>query len=291
MHLNLTWPNFSDHVKDVFQDVMTSADFTDVTIVCDDQEQFRAHKLVLSACSPVFKRIISCLSTKDAVIYMKGVMHKEMKSILEFIYLGQSTFYEDRLEDFLKVARELDIKEISENRKSPSTVVRNNTQVENSHEFKGETIEDSQTLEEIVSTTQNQLKENVQDSTCNDSDKGRRKETKVTLNENSGSFDDPSQISFKFLQNGRWSGKGKNICSNTNGVLVTHDGYFKWHNNLVNRNGSRIRYECADHKRSGCTAKAIIAVQTINTEEGDVQQYRLESISNFEVTLLVLSFL
>ena len=271
--------------------MMTSADFTDVTIVCDDQEQFRAHKLVLSASSPVFRRIISCLSTKDAVIYMKGVMHKEMKSILEFIYLGQSTFYEDRLEEFLKVARELDIKEISENRKSPSTVVRNNTQVENSHEFKEETIEDSQPLEEIESTTQNQLKENVQDSTCNDSDKGRRKETKVTLNENSGSFDDPSQISFKFLQNGRWSGKGKNICSNTNGVLVTHDGYFKWHNNLVSRNGSRIRYECADQKRSGCTAKAIIAVQTINTEEGDVQQYRLESISNFEVTLLVLSLL
>ena len=212
-------------------------------------------------------------------------MHKEMKSILEFIYLGQSTFYEDRLEDFLKVARELDIKEISENRKSPSTVVRNNTQVENSHEFKEETIKDSQPLEEIGSTTQNQLKENVQDSTCNDGEKGRTIETKVTLNENSGSFDDPSQISFKFLQNGRWS--GKNICSNTNGVLVTHDGYFKWHNNVVSRNGSRIRYECADQKRSGCTAKAIIAVQTINTEEGEVQQYRLESISNFEVILFV----
>ena len=120
MHLNLTWPKFSDHVREVFQDVMTSADFTDVTIVCDDQEQFRAHKLVLSACSPVFRRIISCLPTKDAVIYMKGVKHKEMKSILEFIYLGQSTFYEDRLDEFLKVARDLDIKEIGENGKSPT---------------------------------------------------------------------------------------------------------------------------------------------------------------------------
>ena len=120
MHLNLTWPKFSDHVKEVFQDVMTSADFTDVTIVCDDQEQFRAHKLVLSACSPVFRRIISCLTTKDSVIYMKGVKHKEMKSILEFIYLGQSTFYEDRLDEFLNVARDLDIKEIGENGKSPT---------------------------------------------------------------------------------------------------------------------------------------------------------------------------
>ena len=37
-----------------------------------------------------------------------------MKSILQFLYLGQATFYQDRMNEFLNVAKSLEIKEISE---------------------------------------------------------------------------------------------------------------------------------------------------------------------------------
>merc|ERR1719342_574118 len=36
-----------------------------------------------------------------------------MKSILQFMYLGQATFYQDRMNEFLNVARSLEVKEIS----------------------------------------------------------------------------------------------------------------------------------------------------------------------------------
>ena len=36
-----------------------------------------------------------------------------MKSILQFMYLGQATFYQDRMNEFLNVAKSLEIKEIS----------------------------------------------------------------------------------------------------------------------------------------------------------------------------------
>ena len=36
-----------------------------------------------------------------------------MKSILQFMYLGQATFYQERMNEFLNVAKSLEIKEIS----------------------------------------------------------------------------------------------------------------------------------------------------------------------------------
>ena len=49
----------------------------------------------------------------DPVIYLRGVLAPEMKSILQFMYLGQASIYQDRMNDFLKVAKSLEVKEIS----------------------------------------------------------------------------------------------------------------------------------------------------------------------------------
>jgi len=72
-----------------------------------------AHKIVLSACSAVFKSIIQDLPQNSSVIYLRGVQHQEMESILEFMYLGVATFYQERMSEFLNVAKSLEIKEIS----------------------------------------------------------------------------------------------------------------------------------------------------------------------------------
>ena len=50
---------------------------------------------------------------KDPVIYLRGVLAQEMKSILQFMYLGQATFYQDRMTEFINVAKSLEIKAIS----------------------------------------------------------------------------------------------------------------------------------------------------------------------------------
>ena len=47
------------------------------------------------------------------IVYLRGVEPQEMKSILQFTYLGQATFYQNRLNVFLVVAKSLEIKEIS----------------------------------------------------------------------------------------------------------------------------------------------------------------------------------
>ena len=71
----------------------------------EDKTKFKAHKFVLNACSPVFQSIISDLPQKDPIIYLHGIHSQEIKSILQFMYLGQATFFHDRMNDFLNVAK------------------------------------------------------------------------------------------------------------------------------------------------------------------------------------------
>ena len=99
--INLNWHRYNDHLKEMMQNLMESNESTDVTLVCEDKTKFKAHQFVSNACSPIFKSIINDLPQKDPVIYLKGVFAPEMKSILQFMYLGQATFYQDRMNDFL----------------------------------------------------------------------------------------------------------------------------------------------------------------------------------------------
>ena len=109
---NLNWHTYADHLMEMLHKMMKSDELTDVTLVCDDQKQFKAHKIVLSACSTVFKNIIESLPSSSSVIYLRGIQHHEMESILEFMYLGVATFYQERMNEFLNVAKILEIKEI-----------------------------------------------------------------------------------------------------------------------------------------------------------------------------------
>ena len=50
---------------------------------------------------------------------MRGVLSYEIESILHFIYLGQATIYQERMNEFLNVGKSLEIKEINKDIESP----------------------------------------------------------------------------------------------------------------------------------------------------------------------------
>ena len=78
---NLNWHTYLDHLREMLHEMMKSNELTDVTLVCDDKRRFKAPKIVLSACSLVFKSIINDLPY-SSVIYLRGIQHQEMESIL-----------------------------------------------------------------------------------------------------------------------------------------------------------------------------------------------------------------
>ena len=92
--------------------LMMNDDFADVTLVSDDKKHIKAHKNILSACSPVLKDIVNLERSAKPIIYLKGVQYSELESIMQFIYLGEATFYEERMNEFIAVAKSLEIKEL-----------------------------------------------------------------------------------------------------------------------------------------------------------------------------------
>merc|ERR1712001_622528 len=116
----LNWHTFTDHLQLMFKDLYEEEKHSDVTLVCDDQTQFKAHKIVLSACSPVFKKIIDNNPSQHPLIYLRGIQSFEMESILQFMYLGEGKCYQERMREFIKVAQDLEVKEISDGVEMPN---------------------------------------------------------------------------------------------------------------------------------------------------------------------------
>ena len=110
----LHWHSYSDHFREALKEIMTTSEFADVTLVTDDKQQIRAHRNILSACSPVFKNILQLDSNNaNPLIYLRGIQYSEMESIMQFIYLGEARFYEERMSEFLMASKNLEIKDLS----------------------------------------------------------------------------------------------------------------------------------------------------------------------------------
>ena len=109
---SLTWHTYSDHLRSMMKELMLNEDFSDVTLVTEDKKHINANINILSTCSPVFRDILKINRKSSPIIYLRGVQHSEMESIMQFIYLGEATFYGERMDEFLDVAKSLEIKEL-----------------------------------------------------------------------------------------------------------------------------------------------------------------------------------
>ena len=109
---SLTWQKYSDHLKNMMKELMMNEQYSDVTLVTEDKKQIKANINILSASSPVFKDFLKKENKSSTIMYLRGIQYSEMESIMQFIYLGKTTFYEERMDEFLSVAKSLEIKEL-----------------------------------------------------------------------------------------------------------------------------------------------------------------------------------
>ena len=109
---SLTWHNYSDHLRSMMKEWMMNEDFSDVTLVTEDKKQIKANINILTTCSTVFKDILKKEKNSNQILYLRGVQFSEMESIMQFIYLGETTFSVERMDEFLAVAKSLEIKEL-----------------------------------------------------------------------------------------------------------------------------------------------------------------------------------
>ena len=105
----LKWNDFQVNVSKSFSALRKEQDFHDVTLVSDDNEVVSAHKVVLLASSDFFKSILKKADHAKPMIYLNGIMSKELGQILDYIYEGEVQLFQEELDHFLSVAEKLKI--------------------------------------------------------------------------------------------------------------------------------------------------------------------------------------
>ena len=139
---NLTWNEFEQSTSNAFKDLLDQQDFVDVTLVCEDSKEIKCHKVVLSACSPVFKSILLRNPHQHPLLYLSGVQHIELKSLVSFMYLGQTEVAQNDLNNFMAVASKFQIKGLSGEQKDTDR----NEVLSNEPEYKPMVFEDNEDL-------------------------------------------------------------------------------------------------------------------------------------------------
>jgi len=113
----LRWNDFESNLSVAFKDLRDDKEFFDVTLVCDDS-QVQAHKLILSACSPLFRRILLRNPHHQPLLYLRGVKFDDLLSVLNFMYHGEVNVAQEELNSFLSVAEDLCVKGLTQGQKS-----------------------------------------------------------------------------------------------------------------------------------------------------------------------------
>ena len=105
--LLLRWNEFQTEAPDSRREMWEAREFTDVTLATADEQQILSHRLILSAHSSFFKRILMKNPQQNLVVYLKDICLPELELLLEFVYTGEVKVHREQLQTFLASGREL----------------------------------------------------------------------------------------------------------------------------------------------------------------------------------------
>ncbi|GAB6033187.1 hypothetical protein CHUAL_012794 [Chamberlinius hualienensis] len=109
----LRWNNHQSNLLNVFEDLLERETLVDVTLACEGLS-LKAHKVVLSACSPFFQNLFADNPCKHPIVILKGINYGDLKSVVDFMYRGEINVVHDQLDNLLKVADTLQVKGLAE---------------------------------------------------------------------------------------------------------------------------------------------------------------------------------
>lgn len=117
----LRWNNHQLNMLNVFDQLLQNESFVDVTLACDGLS-LKAHKVVLSACSPYFQKLLLDNPCQHPIVILKDVNYADLKALVDFMYKGEVNVLQDQLQELLKTADLLKIKGLCEVSPTSSTM-------------------------------------------------------------------------------------------------------------------------------------------------------------------------
>ena len=97
--------SYNDYIHELLKSLFSRKHDVDVTIVTEDNQKIAAHKVILNACSPIFKNMFEKAST----IFLSEISCEELNHLLQFMYLGEVSVEEDKLEKFMDIGKKFQI--------------------------------------------------------------------------------------------------------------------------------------------------------------------------------------
>ena len=108
----LQWQQFQTSLVSSFQNLCNTADFSDVTLICEDGQQIEAHKIVLASSSTFFRRLLQNNSSHHPhpLVFMRGISYTTLSALMDFVYRGEVEVLATEVDELLKVATLLGLK-------------------------------------------------------------------------------------------------------------------------------------------------------------------------------------
>lgn len=110
---SLKWNDFQSSILSSFRHLRDEEDFVDVTLACDIRS-FTAHKVVLSACSPYFRKLLKANPCEHPIVILRDIRAEDVESLLRFMYNGEVHIGHEQLNDFLKTAQLLQVRGLAD---------------------------------------------------------------------------------------------------------------------------------------------------------------------------------
>ncbi|XP_031332608.1 zinc finger protein 131-like isoform X10 [Photinus pyralis] len=106
---SLCWDNFHRNMSMGMQSLLENEVLVDVTLAIEGR-YLKAHKMVLSVCSPYFRELFQSNPCKHPIVFMKDVSYVVLMDLLQFMYQGEVQVAQENLSLFIKTAEALQIK-------------------------------------------------------------------------------------------------------------------------------------------------------------------------------------
>ena len=105
----LRWSEHTPQVAAAFHQLWQLEQLCDVTLATETQT-FRAHKLLLSACSPYFRHLFIANPCKHPTVFLRDVPARHLALLLEYCYQGRIAVRHAELAEVLRTASSLKIR-------------------------------------------------------------------------------------------------------------------------------------------------------------------------------------
>ncbi|XP_043244757.1 protein bric-a-brac 1-like isoform X7 [Amphibalanus amphitrite] len=108
----LKWDGFQSSVTSLFDNLRQVEELVDITLCCEGH-QVRAHRMMLSVCSPYFRDLLKNNPCQQMVFFLKDTTAADLNAVIEFIYKGSVNVSQSQLASFIKTAEMLQIRGLS----------------------------------------------------------------------------------------------------------------------------------------------------------------------------------